>query len=218
MKGLGRNVKFMTGFFLKLEIKCYLFLALMWVVFGRLNDGIGPFVNEQAPFYIFWISVALVLITAMSHSDVYFKAMVSQGSARKPAALGMLLSQYIFMGMQLVFLFGIAFLTTGIWSISIKNCPMGILAVMFILQGVGILCAALAMSEHSVWAVILFLGLVLGCVLAGVLLGFKHDFVWSAGMLKPYNSLWFLAVGVVLEVIGSFAYYKTVQKVDLKLA
>lgn len=218
MKGLGRNVKFMTGFFLKLEIKGYLFLALMWVVFGRLNDGIGPFVNEQAPFYIFWISVALVLICAMSHSDMFFKTMVSQGSARKPAALGMLLSQYVIMAMQLVVLFGIALLTNGIWSITIKMCPLGILAVIFILQGMGILCATLSMSEHNVWAVILFLGTIVAFVLGCVLLGYVHDFVWSAEMVKPYNNLLFLAVGVVLEVIGSVAYYKTMQKVDLRLA
>ncbi len=218
MKGLGRNVKFMTGFFLKLEIKCYLFLALMWVVFGKLNDGIGPFVNEQAPFYIFWISVALVLICAMSHSDMYFKTMVSQGSARKPAAFGMLLSQYAFVVIQVAILLAVAMLTDSNWSLAIKICPLGLIAVIFILQGAGIICATLSMSGHNAWAVILFLGTLVAFVLGCVLLGYKHDFVWSAEMVEPYNNLLFLATGVVLEIIGLAVYYKTMQKVDLKLA
>lgn len=218
MKGLGRNVKFMTGCFLKNEIKCYLILALMWVVFGKLNDGIGLFINKQAPFYIFWISVTLVLLCAVSDSDRYFKAMVSQGSARKPAALGMLLSQYAFMVVQVVILFVMAMLTDSNWSLAMKICPIGLIAVMFILQGVGIIYATLSMSGHNTWAVILILGTIAALVLGGVMLGLKHDFVWSAKMVKPYNNLLFLAPGVVIEIIGLTAYYKTMQKVDLKLA
>lgn len=218
MRGLGRNIKFMTDFCFQLVIKSYLLLVFIWVLFGKMKDGIGVFINEEAPFFIFWVSVAFVLICAMSYSDMHFKTMVSQGSARKPAALGMLLSQYIFIGMQLVVLFGIALLTTGHWSISIKNCPLGILAVMFLLQGMGILCATLAMRGHNAWAAMLFIGTIVAFAVAGVMLGLKHDFVWSADMLKPYNSVWFLVMGLVIEIIGAFFYLKTVQKVDLKLA
>jgi len=37
-------------------------------------------------------------------------------------------------------------------------------------------------------------------------------------MLEPYNNLLVLLPGVIFDLIGSVAYYRTVQKVDLKLA
>lgn len=217
MRGLGRNIKFMIDFCFQLVIKSYLLLLFFWVVFGKIKDGIGPFIREEAPFYIFWVSVAYVLIFAMSYSDMHFKTMVSQGSARKPAAWGMLLTQYIFLVMQLVILVGTTFFSQSNISLAIKKYPLVIITVLFILQGWGILCATLAISEHSAWSVILFIGIIVACVVAGVFLGIKNDFVWNEDMLKPYNSLWFLAIGLVIETMGAYFYLKTVQKVDLKL-
>lgn len=218
MRGLGRNVKFMTEYCFQLLIKSYLLLLFIWIIFGKMQDGIGPFIKEEAPFFICWLSLALVLICAMSYSDMHFKTMVSQGSARKPAAWGMLLSQYIFLVIQLVFLLGTTLFSQSNLSLAIKKYPLVIITVLFILQGWGILCATLAISEHSAWSVILFIGIIVACVVAGVFLGIKNDFVWNEDMLKPYNSLWFFAIGLVIETMGAYFYLKTVQKVDLKLA
>ena len=218
MRGLGRNVKFMMGFLLRFQVKCYLLITIICVLFGGVRHGIKSLVNETIPFYLFVSSLTFILVCAMSYSDMYYNTMVSQGSARKPAALGMLLSQYIFTGMQLVILFTMAMITENNWSLAIKTCPLGLLAVCFIILAVGVICATLSMSGHNVWAVCLLFTFIIAGIALVVIIGFRHDFTWSAEMVKPYNNLWFLAAGVVLEVIGSIAYYKTVQKVDLKLA
>lgn len=217
MRGLGRNVKFMTEYCFQLLIKSYLLLLFIWVIFGKMKDGIGPFIREEAPFFICWLSVTLVIVCAMSYSDMHFKTMVSQGSARKPAAWGMLLSQYIFLVVQFAFLVGTTFFSQSNISLAIKKYPLVIITVLFILQGWGILCATLAISEHSAWAAILFIGIIVACVAAGVLLGIKNDFVWNAELLEPYNNLWLPAIGLAIEIIGACFYLKTAQKVDLKL-
>ena len=61
MRGLGRNIKFMTEYCFQLLIKSYLLLLFIWVIFGKMKDGIGPFIREEAPFFLPSFSPPLIL-------------------------------------------------------------------------------------------------------------------------------------------------------------
>ncbi len=88
MKGLGRNIKFTMEFFIKLQIRCYLLMTIITLLFLNWREGLRPFINEKAPNYVLGISLALILINALENSNRYCITAVSQGSARKPAAGG----------------------------------------------------------------------------------------------------------------------------------
>lgn len=218
MKGLGRNVKFVMKFFLKIQIRSYLLMTIIAVVFLSRREGVRPFVNEKAPNYLLGISLALVLINALESSNRYCSTMVSQGSARRPAAWGMIVSHHLFVLLQLAILVLIAIVSDSKGAMLVRTCPMGIIAVMLMLQGVGIACATLSMKERHIWAAVLLLGFIAIFIAVFVLFGWQHDFKLKIEMLEPYNNLLVLLPGVIFDLIGSVVYYKTVQKVDLKLA
>lgn len=218
MKGLGRNVKFVMKFFLKLQIRCYLLMTIITLLFLNWREGLRPFVNEKAPNYVLGISLTLVLINALENSNRYCITAVSQGSARKPAAGGMIVSHHLFVLLQLAILVLMAIVSDSKGSLLIRTCPMGIITVMLMIQGVGIACATLSMKERHIWAAVLLLGFIAIFIAVFVLFGWQHDFKLKIEMLEPYNNLLVLLPGVIFDLIGSVAYYKTVQKVDLKLA
>lgn len=218
MKGLGRNVKFTMEFFIKLQIRCYLLMTIITLLFLNWREGLRTFINEKAPTYVLGISLALVLINALENSNRYCVTAVSQGSARKPAAGGMIVSHHLFVLLQLAILGLLAIVSDSKGAMLVRTCPMLIIAVMLMIQGVGIACATLSMKERHVWAAVLLLGFIAIIIAVFVLFGWQHDFKLKIEMLEPYNNLLVLLPGVIFDLIGSVAYYKTVQKVDLKLA
>lgn len=218
MKGLGRNVKFTMQFFLKYQIRCYVVMTICVLLFHCWRDGIGPFLNENVPFYVLGISLTLILFNAMENSNRYCVTAVSQGSARKPAAGGMIVSHHLFVLLQLAILVLMAIVSDSKGARLVRTCPMLIIAVMLMIQGVGIACATLSMKERHIWAAVLLLGFIAIIIAVFVLFGWQHDFKLKIEMLEPYNNLLVLLPGVIFDLIGSVAYYKTVQKVDLKLS
>jgi len=218
MKGLGRNVKFTMEFFIKLQIRCYLLMTIITLLFLNWREGLRTFINEKAPIYVLGISLALVLINALENSNRYCITAVSQGSARKPAAGGMIVSHHLFVLLQLAILGLLAIVSDSKGAMLVRTCPMLIIAVMLMIQGVGIACATLSMKERHIWAAVLLLGFIAIITAVFVLFGWQHDFKLKIEMLEPYNNLLVLLPGVIFDLIGSVAYYRTVQKVDLKLA
>ncbi len=130
----------------------------------------------------------------------------------------MIVSHHLFVLLQLAILGLLAIVSDSKGAMLVRTCPMLIIAVMLMIQGVGIACATLSMKERHIWAAVLLLGFIAIITAVFVLFGWQHDFKLKIEMLEPYNNLLVLLPGVIFDLIGSVAYYKTVQKVDLKLA
>ena len=99
---------------------------------------------------------------------------------------------------------------------AVRACPLGSVAVVFALAGIGHLINAMSIREHKVCAGILAFALVCILMVAGIV--FDKVFEKSAEMLVPYNNIWILLAGLAVTGIGAGVFYKTVLKADLKLA
>lgn len=217
MKGLGRNIKYISSMLLELQVVTYLIWILVFVLlsFGEVEPL--TLLTHAIPVNGLLLSFMLLLI-CVGFAEYYCRNMVFLGSARKPAALGIIISVQVFMVLQLVILFALSlfarnnFVTEIIWS-----CPLGIIALSLFIMGIGLLLVSLSLKGHYVCVAILsfiwaFVGVGLIGGISTILTLEKNE-----ALLAPCNSLWVLLVGLAVDAIGVFVYYKTVTKADLKL-
>lgn len=218
MKGLGRNVRFMMGMFHKCQIQTYLIFFLVFALLNILKENALTRITEEGPFYLLVVMLVLVL-SAMGFGDAYYPTMVSFGNARKPAALGMLLSQHVFLLEQMVILFVVAVLAEKSKCMqAIRFCPLGTIALLLFILGIGILINTISLSGHKVCAGIIMFVFVFAAIMLAIAVGVKYDFEINIAVFMLYNNWWLLLIGLVVDLLGAAVYYKTVTKVDLKLA
>lgn len=215
MKGLGRNVKLLMGWWHQVQIVIYL-LFLLILTFFRILDKEGlPLMVEEIPSFLLYIMFVVVLIVIGMNAG-YYRIMVYFGSSRRPAALGMFFSQHMVLLEQLLILFVIAILAENNESMeTVRACPLGIIAFFLLLLGSGYLVNAISLSGHKVCAGILACALVVAFVILVVCIDVAFPGQISAEML---NNVWFLLGGLVADLLGAVVYLKTVMKADLKLA
>lgn len=218
MTGLGRNVRFMIGRFHKSLIQTVVIFLVSYVL---LNVGSEDFVtkmSEAGPLYYFILMIVLFLC-AVSFGEAYFPTIVSSGSSRKPASIGMLLSQHIFVLEQLVVLFVLAALIENSKSMQIvRNCPLGIVALLVLILGVGNIINAFSIKGYTLFAIIAaFVLSVASCVFL-IVITIKSEFGINIEVFRTYNNWWLLLLGLIVDLVGVYYYYKVVTKVDLKLA
>lgn len=215
MKGFGRNVKLLLGEGHRLQIIVYLAFFLVLAFFAILDIGALPQILEiVATFFLLLVFGMAIII--MGIGDVYSRMMVYFGSSRRPAAWAMLLGQYVFFAEQMIILFVVAaFIESNVCMAAVRACPLGVVAVMLALAGIGHFINAMSISGHMVCAWILAVALAVVPVVTCVVL--VTVFEISAEMLVPYNNIWILMAGLAATVIGAIVYFKTVTKVDLKL-
>lgn len=215
MKGLGRNVKLLMGWWHQVQIVIYL-LFLLVLTFFRIFDKEGlPLMVEEIPSFLLYIMFAVVLIVIGMDAG-YYRIMVYFGSSRRPAALGMFFSQHMVVLEQLLILFLMTVFVENNESMeTARACPLGIIAFFLFLLGSGYLVNAISLSGHKVCAGILAYALAVVFVILVVCVEVAFQVEVSARML---NNVWFLLAGLVMDLIGAVVYLKTVMKADLKLA
>lgn len=218
MKGFGRNVKYLSGILLNMQMVVYLILILVFAILClRVENPLTKFMEEM-PFYLLLVTFMLILISAV-FAEYYCYTMVFLGSTRKTAAVGILISIHAFGILQMVILFGLAILAGNNASTQvIRLCPLGTIALLLLIMGVGLLLVSLSLRGHKVCVGIMVF--VLTFVAIGLLAEISTKFAIGTNMdlLTSCNSLWLLLVGLAVDLVGAFLYYKTVTKVDLKLA
>lgn len=218
MKGLGRNVKYLSGILLCIQVFFYLMFFLIFCMLCFLEDGALTTFKEAIPLYMLQLTFTLVL-TAIGLAQYYCINMVSFGSARKPAAIGILISEHVFLVLQIVIVIGVsAFVENSVLMKVISFCPLGIIALILLIMGIGLLLVALSLRGHGVLVAVMSFMLVFVFLLVVVIIGSKLSIEMTEELLRPYNNPGVLAVGLAVDLIGSVVYYKTVRKVDLKLA
>lgn len=217
MKGLGRNVKYLSGILLCIQVFIYLMFFLIFCMLCFLEDGALTTFQEAMPLYMLLITFTLVLI-AIGFAQYYCINTVSFGSARKPAAIGILISEHGFLVLQTVIVIGVS--AIGGKSTLLKViliCPLGTIAMSLLIMGIGLLLVALSLRGHGVLVAVMSFILVFVFLLVVVIIGSKLSIEMQEELLRPYNNLGVLTVGLAVDLIGSVVYYKTVRKVDLKL-
>ncbi len=218
MTGLGRNVRFMMGRFHKSLIQT---VGIFLISYVLLNVGSEDFVSEMSeagPLYYSMLMMVLFLC-AISFGESYISTLVSIGTSRKPAATGMLLAMHIFLLEQLVVLFGLAAWIESSKSMQIvRNCPLGIVALLVLILGVGNIINAFSIKGYKLFAIIAAFVLSAASCVFVIVLTIKSDFGRSIEVFRAYNSWWLLLLGLVVDLVGVYFYYKVVTKVDLKLA
>jgi len=218
MKGLGRNVKYLLGILLGIQVFVYLMFFLIFGIFCFLEDGALTTFKEAIPFYMLMVTFTLIL-TAIGFAQYYCINMVSFGSARKPAAIGMLISEHVFLVLQIVIVIGVsAFIENSVLMKVINFCPLGIIALILLIMGIGLLLVTLSLKGHGVWVAVISFTLVFVFILVIAIIGAKFEIEMNEALFGSYNNPGVLAVGLAVDLIGSVVYYKTVRKVDLKLA
>lgn len=215
MKGFGRNVKLLLGRGHRVQIVVYLAFVFVLAFFAILDTEALPQMVEMVTTYLLFLIFVMVLII-MGMGEVDYTMMVYFGSSRRPAAWAMLLSQYVFLVEQLIILFVVAALVENNECMkAVRACPLGIIAFLITLAGIGHLVNAISLSGHKICAGILAFSLAFIPMI--VLAIFGTTFEMGAEMLIPYNSIWVLLVGLAVAVIGAIVYFKTVTRADLKL-
>ncbi len=218
MKGLGRNIRFMMGRFHESLILTGVIFLFTFIVLNIGNEDVVARMKEAGPLYYLLLMVILILCT-IGFGESYLPTIVSVGASRKPTATGMLLSQHIFMLEQLAFLFVVAVLLESSKSMqAVRICPLGTVALLVLILGIGNLFNAIDINGHKLFGVIA--GFVLGtsAIVFVLVIAIKCDFNINVEVFRTYNSWWLLLLGLVVDLVGAYFYYKAVTKVDLKLA
>lgn len=216
MKGFGRNVKLLLGRGHRIQIMVYLSFFLVLAFLAILDTEALPQMVEMVATFLLLVMFGMVLII-MGMGECEYAMMVYFGSSRRPAAWAMLLSQYIFLLEQSIILFVVATLVENNECMkAVRFCPLGIIAIVLALTGIGHFINAMSFSGHKLCAGILAF-ILLGSPMV-VLVIFSTALEVNAEMFIPYNNIGVLLVGLAVAVIGAVAYFKTVTKVDLKLA
>ena len=100
----------------------------------------------------------------------------------------------------------------------VRNCPLGIVALLVLILGVGNVINAFSIKGYKLFAIIAAFVLSAASCVFVIVLTIKSDFGRSIEVFRAYNSWWLLLLGLVVDLVGFYFYYKTVTKVDLKLA
>ena len=216
MKGLGRNIKYASSILVMLP-SIYLLGIIILVLLGF---GEKDFVNsliQVLPVALIYLPFVLMLI-AVGYAEMFCRHMVFLGSARKPAAYAIIISVQVFVLLQMVILLALSLLAKNsfvkdvVWS-----CPLGFIALYLAIMGIGLWLDSLSLSGHYVLAVVFgVLWALIGVSLIGGVSAYLTN-EKNVELLVPCNSIWILLAGLAVDLIGTFLYYKTVVKADLKL-
>lgn len=218
MKGLGRNIKYASRILLELPLLMYSMGILILALLSLGEEDIVTSLIQVLPIGLLYITPILILIV-VGYAEMFCRHMVFLGSARKPAAFGIIFSVQAFLILQMVLLFSLSllaknsFVTEVVWS-----CPLGIIALCLAIIGIGLWIDSLSLSGHYVLTGVFgFLWALIGVGLVGGVSAHLTN-ENNAELLVSCNSIWLLLAGLAVDLIGTLLYYKAVVKADLKLA
>ena len=98
MKGLGRNIKYASRMLIIL-FSIYLMGILILVLLGLGEKDFVNSVIQMLPVSLMYMPFILMLI-AVGYAEMFCRHMVFLGSARKPAALAIIISVQVFLLLQ----------------------------------------------------------------------------------------------------------------------
>lgn len=217
MKGLGRNIKYASRMLIIL-FSIYLMGILILVLLGLGEKDFVNSVIQMLPVAIMYMPFILMLI-AVGYAEMFCRHMVFLGSARKPAAYAIIISVQVFVLLQMVIFFALTLLAKdSVANEVVWSCPLGFIAIYLAIMGIGLWLDSLSLSGHYILAGVFgFLWALIGVGLIG---GVSAHLTTEKNveLLVACNSIWLLVAGLAVDLIGTFLYYKTVVKADLKLA
>lgn len=217
MKGLGRNIKYASRMLIIL-FSIYLMEILILVLLGLGEKDFVNSVIQMLPVFLMYMPFILMLI-AVGYAEMFCRHMVFLGSARKPAALASIISEQVFLLLQMVIFFALTLLAkNSVTSEVVWSCPLGFIAIYLAIMGIGLWLDSLSLSGHYVLAIVFG---ALWALVAVVLLGGVSTYIAvdeNVELLVIFNSIWLLLAGLAVDLIGTLLYYKAVVKADLKLA
>lgn len=217
MKGLGRNIKYASRMLIIL-FSIYLMGILILVLLGLGEKDFVNSVIQMLPVSLMYMPFILMLI-AVGYAEMFCRHMVFLGSARKPAALAIIISVQVFLLLQMMIFFALTLLAkNSVTSEVVWSCPLGFIAIYLAIMGIGLWLDSLSLSGHYVLAIVFG---TLWALVAVVLLGGVSTYIAvdeNVELLVIFNSIWLLLAGLAVDLIGTLLYYKAVVKADLKLA
>lgn len=217
MKGLGRNIKYASRMLIIL-FSIYLMGILILVLLGLGEKDFVNSVIQMLPVSLMYMPFILMLI-AVGYAEMFCRHMVFLGSARRPAALSIIISVQVFLLLQMVIFFALTLLAkNSVTSEVVWSCPLGFIAIYLTIMGIGLWLDSLSLSGHYVLAIVFG---TLWALVAVVLLGGVSTYIAvdeNVELLVIFNSIWLLLAGLAVDLIGTLLYYKVVVKADLKLA
>ena len=218
MKGLGRNIRFLMGRFHESMILTSGIFIFVFTLLNIGNENIVARMKEAGPSYYLFLMLIWFLCT-IGFGESYLPTIVSAGASRKPTATGMLLCQHIFMLEQLVVLFVLAVWLESSKSMqAVRICPLGTATLLIFTLGMGNLLNAISINGYKLFATTAAIVLPISVSVGALVLAIKCDFNMNVEVFRTYNSWWLLLLGVAVDLVGAYLYYKVVTKVDLKLA
>ena len=196
----------------------YLMGILILVLLGLGEKDFVNSVIQMLPVSLMYMPFILMLI-AVGYAEMFCRHMVFLGSARRPAALSIIISVQVFLLLQMVIFFALTLLAkNSVTSEVVWSCPLGFIAIYLTIMGIGLWLDSLSLSGHYVLAIVFG---TLWALVAVVLLGGVSTYIAvdeNVELLVIFNSIWLLLAGLAVDLIGTLLYYKVVVKADLKLA
>ncbi|MBE5884413.1 MAG: hypothetical protein E7291_08385 [Lachnospiraceae bacterium] len=223
MKSLGRNLKYWVwnmekqGLYMLLWI--FIMVGLMTFIEGEYTTGV--FV-KTLPQYIFMIMFIFNFTNSFSGVITYLPLTVSLGSDRKSSYIAMQIALHLVM---LEFMLIGLIPAMQIWfkeSSGEKTLLLiAVLALSFLLMGIGSVISAVslrfgkgvgvALYLVSIFAVIAAIAVVVILIGNGII---SRDLSWIRSVIKP----WLIVVCVVFDVCMMLLLYRCVSKRDLQFA
>lgn len=219
MKGLGRNIRFITWRLNELFFTMLFVFGLTILLFGIMEGDIGGAFILFLPSYIIMMIFMTVMMNSISGGDLYLLTAVSMGATRKQSSIGSIIAQHIVL-LEMGILLGacaLLFEENGIMQM-VRSYPLGTIGGGLWVFGLGILISAVSVQYGKMYGVLVFLVITICTVLAVVLLGVVTGVEINAKIFEAMNAPIPILVGLAVDLVASYIYCRVIRKVDLKLA
>lgn len=219
MKGLGRNIRFMTRKQNEMLFTTLLMMVLTVFVLGISLGEMGGAFLAFMPMCILMPMLMFLVMNSMSGADLYLLTAISMGATRKHSSMGAVIAQHIVLLEMGIFLGICAILIEENEMMQVvRNCPLGTTGILLLLLGLGTFCSIVSLQFGKMYGAIMLLLLMVGTILVVVIWGAVIGIEMDAETLRIWNTPIPVLIGLAVDMIASFLYCRVLGKVDLKLA
>ncbi len=222
MKGLGRNLIYWG---ITLEKQLLLILGVIGVGAGMFvfMEG-GNFLIKMAdmlPFYIFMVTFIIVFINALVGLSGNYALSISLGSNRKSSFIARQIVQHgVMVEMAVIAVFFLQWSQNKEMEQMISTYPLSFIGVGFLIQGIGNLVSVIRERFGAIAGFTVYILCMMIIIAATVYM--TVTVAQGTGIIEKIREVfagpWLFVIGLVVDAVMIFGFYRISRKVDLKFS
>lgn len=219
MKGLGRNIRFMTRKLNEILFSMLFMMVVMAFVMGIVFGEMEATFLSLMPMCIFMPILMVLMMNSMNGADFYLLTAISMGATRKHSSMGSVISQHIFLLEMGGVLWICALLVEENEMMQVvRSCPWGSIGILLLVSGLGIFCSIVSLQFGKIYGALMMTVFMIGIIFLAIIVEGVPGIEINAETLKTWNTPISVLIGLAVDLIASFLYCRVLGKVDLKLA